>query len=105
MNANAIVFELEHHGIITNGDQRAIKQEMDAIQQNQHLHACLKKTCTVNALMVVCDIITMVKGNPKMKSLGEDIKTELEKGLMFILWVNVTCTLCMSVCILCDACI
>ena len=81
MDADAIVMELEHQDIISEGDRRAIKEERDASQQNQLLHARLKKTCTVKALMDVCDIITMVKGNPRMKSLGEDMKTELEKGL------------------------
>ena len=81
MDANAIVMELEHREIISNGDREAIKKEMDSSQQNQLLHACLRKTCTVKALMDVCDIIAKVKGNPKLKSLGEDMKTELEKGL------------------------
>ena len=82
MDANAIVMELEHHGIISNGDRQAIKQEMDASLQNQLLHACLKKTCTVKALLDVCDIITKVKGNPKLIALGQDMKTELEKGVL-----------------------
>ena len=30
--------------------------------------------------MDVCGIITMVKGNPKLKTLGKDLKRELEKG-------------------------
>ncbi len=84
MDANAIVLELEHCGIISNGDQTDVRQETNATEQNQLLHAYLKKKCTVEALMVVCDIITKVKGNPKLKSLGKDMKTELEKGLSYV---------------------
>ena len=66
VDANAIVLELEHCGIISNGDQTDVRQETNATEQNQLLHAYLKKKCTVEALMVVCDIITKVKGNPKL---------------------------------------
>ena len=45
------------------------------------LHACLKKTCDAKALTDVCDIIATVKGNPRMKSLGEHMKMEWEKGV------------------------
>ena len=88
MDANAIVLELEHRGIISNGDQTEVRQETNATEQNQLLHACLKKKCTVEALMVVCDVITKVKGNPKLQSLGEDMKTELEKGLCSVAGVH-----------------
>ena len=84
MDAHAIVVELEDRGIISNGDQTKIRQETNPTQQNQLLHACLKKKGTVEALMVVCDIITEVKGNPKLKCLGEDMRTELEKGLSYV---------------------
>ena len=84
MDAKAIVMELENHKIISNGDQTEIRRETNSTQQNQLLHACLKKKCTVEALMIVCDIITKVNGNPRLKSLGEDMKTELEKGLSYV---------------------
>ena len=80
MDANAIVMELEYFEIISNGDQTTIWQNKHKTQQNQYLHACLMRTCTMKALMSVCHIITKVKGNPKMQSLGNDMKTELEKG-------------------------
>ena len=81
MDANAIAMDLQHRGVISDGDLQAIKQEIGTSRQNRLLHARLKKTCTVEALMDACDIITMVEGNPKLKSLGQDMKTELEKGL------------------------
>ena len=95
MDANAIVLELEHRGIISNGDQTEVRQETNPTQKNQLLHACLKKKCTLEALMVVCDVITEVKGNPKLKSLGEDMKTELEKGLSYVGYCTVM-HLCVS---------
>ena len=79
MDASTIVLELEHRGIISNGDQKTISRNEDNTQQSLLLHACLKKTCDAKALTDVCDIIATVKGNPRMKSFGEDMKTEWEK--------------------------
>ena len=56
-------------------------QEVDATLQTQLLHACLKKTCDAIVLTDVCDIIATVKGNPRMKSFGEHMKMEWEKGV------------------------
>ena len=81
VDATAIALELEHRGVISNGDQLTISLNKDAAQQNQLLHACLKKKCNAKALTDVCDVITMVKGNPKMKSFGENMKMEWEKGV------------------------
>ena len=84
VDASAIVLELEHRGIISNGDQKTISRNEDSTQQSQLLHACLKKKCDAKALTNVCDIIATVKGNPKMKSFGEHMKTEWEKGVLVI---------------------
>ena len=81
VDASAIALELEQRDIISNGDQKTIRQEVNATLQAQFLHACLKKTCNAKALMDVCDIIAMVKGNPRMKSFGSHLKTEWEKGV------------------------
>lgn len=88
VDATAIVLELEHRHIISNGDRNTVSQNMDATQQAQLLHACLKKTCDMKALTDVCDIIAKVNGNPKMKSLGEDMKTELGKRCV---WLQCVC--------------
>ena len=97
MDATAIVLELEHRGVISNGDQLTISLNKDATQQNQLLHACLKKKCNAKALTDVCDVITKVKGNPKMKSFGEDLKMEWEKGV---------CCHCVCACVCeCDECV
>ena len=78
VNANAIVLELVHEDIIADGDQKAISKKNDAAEQNQFLHAHLVRTCTEEALMTVCDVIISVKGNPKMRALGKDMKRMLE---------------------------
>ena len=82
MDAIAIVFDLMYCGIISHGDQKTITQNVDDKLQNQILHAQLMKKCTTKALMDVCDKITAVEGNPKMKKLGDDMKKELEKGVI-----------------------
>jgi len=84
VDASTIVLELEHRGIISDGDQKTIRQEVKATLQAQLLHACLKKTCDAKALTDVCDIIATVKGNPRMKSFGEHMKTEWVKGVLVI---------------------
>ena len=80
MDANAVVLELLHNNIIDRGDQRTIAANTNPTQQNQFLHLILKEKCTEDAFETVCDIITAVKGNPKMKALGESMKRRLETG-------------------------
>lgn len=77
VDANAIVYELQHKGIISDGDLAMISRSLGMTLQNGVLHSCLKNKCTVEALMEVCDMIIAVKGNPKMKRLGEDMKNKL----------------------------
>ena len=80
MDANAVILELLHNNIIDRGDERRIAMTLDPTQQNQFLHLILKEKCTGDAFETVCDIITAVKGNPKMKALGKSMKKRLEKG-------------------------
>ena len=86
VDASTIVLELENRSIISDGDQKTIRQEANATLQAQLLHACLKKKCDVKALTDVCDIIAKVEGNPRMKSFGEHMKMEWEKGVLVISW-------------------
>ena len=72
-------------------------QEVNATLQAQLLHACLKKTCDAKALTDVCDIIAMVKGNPRMKSFGEHMKTECEKGVCCHSVCTCACVECVNV--------
>ena len=88
MDANAVALELLHNGIIDRGDQRMITLTQNQTQQNQFLHLILKEKCTEEAFVAVCDIITAVKGNPKMKALGESMKRKLETGAYTCGWVG-----------------
>ena len=78
MDANAIVFVLQHQGIIAGGYRMEITKTPDRIQQNMILHEHLKRVCTKEALMTVCDMIIAVPGYPKMRALGKDMKSMLE---------------------------
>ena len=80
MDAYAVVWELFHKDIISEGDKDRLTQFDEPRQRNQFLHRTLKKNCTCDALATVCDIITAVKGNPNMKALGESMKRRLETG-------------------------
>ena len=97
MDANALVYELEHANIIAGGDLTEIKRNPDATQQNQILHRCLKRSCDEEALMEVCDMIIAVRGNRKMNSLGREMKCELEKGMRACVHVC-ACVLCIGGC-------
>ena len=77
MDAPAILFELERQDIISDGVRKEIDRMNEATQQNQYLHQRLKRTCDDKAFMKVCDTVIAVKGNPKMKSLGNDMKSKL----------------------------
>ena len=80
MDANAVVWELLHRGCISEGDKNKLIQFDEPRQCNQFLHWTLVQKCTEEAFETVCDIITTVKGNPKMKALGESMKRRLETG-------------------------
>ena len=80
MDANAIVWELLHKGIISCGVQERISKTDEPKQRNEILHNCLQRTSTKEALMEVCDIIVAVRGHPKMQNLGEDMKCRLHTG-------------------------
>ena len=80
MDANAVVLDLVHYDIISEGDQKTITTNMDRTQQNKFLHLYLKK-CTEDALLRVCDLISATKGNPKMSTLGTAMRRRLETGV------------------------
>ena len=76
MDSNAVVLDLLHYDIITEGDQRTITRTEDPTEQNKFLHLYLRK-CTEDAFRRVCDAISGVKGNPKMSVLGTAMKQRL----------------------------
>ena len=93
MDANAIVHDLKHQDIIGDGDLTTITRNPDARQQNQYLHACLLKKCTEDALRKMCGIIIDVQGNPRMKALGEDMKSMLEGKCCVQVFIHAHCML------------
>ena len=78
VDASAIVFGLENKGIIPNGVLTAVTKETSATRQNEILYAHLEATSTKDSLMTVCDMIIAVRGNPRMRAFGEDMKSKLE---------------------------
>ena len=80
MDANAIVMELLHRGIIAEGDQKEISDVPNPKVKNAVLHECLQKRCTNDALRTVCDVMIGVSSNPRMAALGSDMKRRLETG-------------------------
>ena len=78
IDSNLIVFNLKHLGIISDGDLKTINQNNDTTWQNQFLFDHMKSKCDEDALMKFCDEVISVKGNPRMKALGEDMKRMLK---------------------------
>ena len=81
MDANVVIRDLFHHGIISDGDQESIAKADSRMERNRILHACLLRTCTNEALLRACGIIVSVQGNPKMSVLGKDMRRRLESGV------------------------
>ena len=80
MDANAIVYELAHQGIISDGDLKEVTRTPSGVEQNQFLHYCLQRKTTKETLLQVCDIMIGCQGNSRMKQLGKEMKSALEKG-------------------------
>ena len=78
VDASAIVLELERETIISSSDRTMITSSPNRIQQNKILYNCLRRRCTKEALMAVCEVIIAVQSNPRMKVLGEDMKRMVE---------------------------
>ena len=89
----AVVGDLLHNNIIDDGDERDITSDRNPAQQNQELHLCLRRKCTQDALMTVCDIMMAVKDNPNMLALGKAIKRKLVTGMCVCVCV------CVRVCV------
>ena len=86
VDTNTLVTELSSKDIIPRGVQERISRTDEPKQQNEILHDCLQRTCTKEALMEVCDIIVAVRGNPKMRELGEAMKRRLHTGKCVVCW-------------------
>ena len=79
--SSAIMYELKHRDVISSGDVEMMERKADVTQRNQYLHECLTRKCTKEALMEVCNVMTAVKGNPKMNALGKDMRRRV-KGIL-----------------------
>ena len=77
MDANAIVHDLKYDGIIDGGDLTNITKTPGGREQNAILHDCLLQKCTEEALMKVFKII-VDRDHPRMKELGEQMKSKLD---------------------------
>ena len=86
MDANAIVYDLKHEGIIDGGDLTNITKTPCGREQNAILHDCLLQKCTEEALMKACKII-VARDHPKMKQLGELMKSKLD-GVWVIIHIH-----------------
>ena len=80
MDANSIVWELLHKDIISRGVLEKISKADGPKERNEILFDWLHRTCTKEALMEVCHVIIAVRGNPKMKELGQAMKRRLKRG-------------------------
>ena len=92
MDANAIVHDLVHKGIVGNRDLTIITRKADATQQNQMLYVCLLQMCDEEALVKVCEMV-VERGNLAMKSLGEDMKSMLESKCCVQVFIHAHCML------------
>ena len=97
IDANTVVMEFEYKGIIPVGVQDTILKTDCPKLQNEYLHAYLMKTCTDDALKTACDVITGVRGNTRMQTLGKEMKSKLEAGVCVC--VGVCARACVFVCL------
>ena len=106
MDPNAVVNELQHKGLIPQGEQVEISRAKGDRQKNQLLHQCLVRTCTREALIDVCGIIIAeAEGNRKMKVFGEDMKNKLEPGESTCVYVHASVCVCVQVCVCACVCV
>ena len=77
IDADAIVYELAHQGIISDADLENLRTIKGAKQKNQFLFHCLMKKNTKVSLLKVCSIMIEEEATPKMKQFGR----ELEQGM------------------------
>ena len=80
MDANSVMYELLHKDIISRGVLERISRTDEPKERNEILFDRLHRTCTKEAFMEVCHVIIAVRGNPKMKELGQAMKKRLERG-------------------------
>ena len=80
IDAKRVVWKLLHKHIISREALDRIYQADEPKEGNEILHDFLQRACTEEDLMVVCDILVAVMSNPKMQTLGKDMKRRLHTG-------------------------
>ena len=93
IDAKAIMYELKRKDIIGAAEVTTISQNNNPDQNNGLLYDRLLNTCDDESFTKVCDMIIAVRGNPKMKNLGKEMKSMLASEFM--------CT-CDLVCLCCQ---
>ena len=96
VDADSIVKELKRKHIISDYVSDGINSFSNPMYQSQFLHAQLVKRCTAEALRDVCDILVSVEGNPKMRSLGKDMKKMLQGKCRWCVHVYMSLIVCLS---------
>ena len=91
MDASSVALDLFHHSIIPDGVLESIANAHGQRHRNSILHMHLLRTCTNEALMTACGVITSVHGNPKMSALGKDMQRRLESGVCVLCLLCVVC--------------
>ena len=90
MDANAVLHELQWEGFISDNVKSEVKAATSSKERNEILYDHLSRTSTTESLITTCDIISQVKGNPRMRALGEQMKNELEIGKCVYVRVTVS---------------
>ena len=81
VDASSVALDLFHDGIIPDGVLESIQNAHGQRHRNSILHAHLLRTCTNEALMIACGVITSVQGNPRMSALGKEMQRRLKSGV------------------------
>ena len=84
VDAQCIVSDLKHMGIISDAVLFAVNREDGTTRQNQILYDHLKRTSTRDSLTTVCDAMISFSGHPKMNQLGQHMKNMLQGKWVFV---------------------
>ena len=84
VNAQRIVSDLKHMGIISDAVLTAVNREDGTTKQNEILYDHLERTSTRDSLTTVCDAMISVSGNPKMNQFGQHMKNKLQGKWVFV---------------------
>ena len=84
VDAQHIVSDLKHKGIISDAVFTAVNREDGTTRRNEILYDHLEKSSTRDSLTTVCDAMISVSGHPKMNQLGQHMKNMLQGKWVFV---------------------